>query len=73
MVLHVFKEYKRIFFKVKNKNYDRFLSLFHGLKSSIGGKDPPRNSYIEIKNRKRIKLLYIFLLGELKKFAKKFI
>ena len=59
MVLHVFKEYKRIFFKVKNKNYDRFLSLFHGLKSSIGGKDPPRNSYIEIKAIKGLNY-YIF-------------
>ena len=35
------------------------------LRSSLGGKDPPTNVILTTKNHKRIKLLYIFLLGEL--------
>ena len=31
VVLYIFNEYKKNFFKVKKKNYNRFLSLFHGL------------------------------------------
>ena len=34
---------KKFFLKQK-KDYNRFLSLFHGLQFSIGGKDPPRDS-----------------------------
>ena len=48
MVLYIFNEYKKILLKQKKKkkrkNYNRFLSLFHGLQFSIGVKDPPRNS-----------------------------
>ena len=59
MVLYIFNEHKKIFFKVK-KNYDRFLNLFHGLQFSIGEKDPPRNSWSKQETKKG--LIYIFII-----------
>ena len=73
MVLYIFNEYKKVFFLSKKENYNRFLRLFHGLQFSIGVKNPPRNSWPKQKTKKKIKLLYIFLLDELKKFVKEFI
>ena len=73
MVLYIFNEYKKNFFKVKKKNYTRFLSLFHELQFSIGVKDPSGNSWPKQKSKKRIKLLHVFFLGELKMFVEKFI
>ena len=68
MVLYIFNEYKKIFFLNKEENYNRFLSLFHGrLVAAVFNRreDPPRNSWQNKKPNQRIKLSYIFLLGEL--------
>ena len=49
--------------------------FFLGLVAAVFNrqKDPSPNSWLKQKTKKRIKLLYIFLLGELNKYAKKFI
>ena len=62
MILYIFNEYKQIFFKVKKENYNRFLSLLHGLQLSIGVKDPPRNSRLKQKIKKGLDY-YIFFFS----------
>ena len=62
MIIYIFNEYKQIFFKVKKEIYNRFLSLFHGLRLSIGVKDPPRNSRLKQKIKKGLDY-YIFFFS----------
>ena len=56
MVSYIFNEYKKIFFKVKKRNYNRFLGLFHRLQFSISVKDPARNPSLKRKTKKAKKV-----------------
>ena len=52
MVLCIFNEYRKIFFKVKNKIITDFWAYFMGVLSLQGEKDPPRTSWLKQKTKK---------------------